>query len=353
MAKDYKIKTLKNGEKRYIFDVNLGYKSDGTRIRTTVTSKSVSDGRKKVAELLLGNKHITENDAPTFETAYKTYLKDCKPKMSAVTIFNKEYLFKTSFVFLHQTKLKKIDELDIKQLHTNLSSLAPSTVRKNDNQLCAFFNWCVKNKLMDVNPYTYIDKVKEQKKEMQFYTEKEFIKFISSIDNLYYKTIFEFLFYTGVRKGELFALKDEDIKNNRIHLKRTVKKAKKLIIDENMKTEQSNRIIPIPKWLKIPYSERFEYKGELYIFNPKDYNSIGRTSKKYMCEADLHIIRIHDFRHSFASFIINNNRIELYDLMKIMGHKDIKMTTNRYGHMYKDKYEQITNGYGEVKPYGS
>ena len=74
MAKDYKVKTLKNGEKRYVFDVNLGYKNDGTRIRTTVTSKSVSDGRKKVAELLLGNKRVTENDAPTFETAYKTYL---------------------------------------------------------------------------------------------------------------------------------------------------------------------------------------------------------------------------------------------------------------------------------------
>lgn len=96
-----------------------------------------------------------------------------------------------------------------------------------------------------------------------------------------------------------------------------------------MKTKQSIRIISIPKQLKIPYSEHFEYK--IY------YNSIGKTSKNYMRETNLHIIRTHDFTHSFVSSIININRIELYDLMKIMCHKDIKMSTNRYRHMYKDK----------------
>ena len=53
MAKEYKVRILKNGEKRYIFDVNIGYRADGSRIRKTVTSKTIKDGRKKVAELLL------------------------------------------------------------------------------------------------------------------------------------------------------------------------------------------------------------------------------------------------------------------------------------------------------------
>ena len=51
MAKEYKVKTLKNGEKRYIFDVNIGYRADGSRIRKTVTSKTVKDGREKVKQL--------------------------------------------------------------------------------------------------------------------------------------------------------------------------------------------------------------------------------------------------------------------------------------------------------------
>ena len=39
MAKEYKAKILKSGEKRYIFDVNIGYRADGSRIRTTITAK--------------------------------------------------------------------------------------------------------------------------------------------------------------------------------------------------------------------------------------------------------------------------------------------------------------------------
>lgn len=45
MAKEYKIKILKNGEKRYIFDVNIGYRADGSRMRTTITAKTIKEGR--------------------------------------------------------------------------------------------------------------------------------------------------------------------------------------------------------------------------------------------------------------------------------------------------------------------
>lgn len=33
MAKEYKVKTLKSGEKRHIFDVNIGHHADGLRIK--------------------------------------------------------------------------------------------------------------------------------------------------------------------------------------------------------------------------------------------------------------------------------------------------------------------------------
>ena len=58
MAKEYKVKELKNGERRYVFDVNIGYRADGSRIRKTVTSKTIKDGRKKVAELLLDRTNL-------------------------------------------------------------------------------------------------------------------------------------------------------------------------------------------------------------------------------------------------------------------------------------------------------
>lgn len=51
MAKEYKVKILKSGEKRYIFDVNIGYRADGSRIRTTITAKTVKKEDKKLLNL--------------------------------------------------------------------------------------------------------------------------------------------------------------------------------------------------------------------------------------------------------------------------------------------------------------
>ena len=45
-------------------------------------------------------------------------------------------------------------------------------------------------------------------------------------------------------------------------------------------------------------------------------------------------VRIHDLRHSFASFLMNNGR-SLYDVRRILGHTHIR-TTQRYAHRSPD-----------------
>ena len=42
-------------------------------------------------------------------------------------------------------------------------------------------------------------------------------------------------------------------------------------------------------------------------------------------------VRIHDLRHSFASFLVNNGR-SLYEVQKILGHSQAR-TTQRYAHL--------------------
>ena len=48
-------------------------------------------------------------------------------------------------------------------------------------------------------------------------------------------------------------------------------------------------------------------------------------------EAGLADVRIHDLRHSFASFLVNAGR-SLYEVQKILGHTQVK-TTQRYAHL--------------------
>ncbi|MFD0666781.1 tyrosine-type recombinase/integrase [Ramlibacter sp. MAHUQ-53] len=54
--------------------------------------------------------------------------------------------------------------------------------------------------------------------------------------------------------------------------------------------------------------------------------------------AGLPELRIHDLRHSFASFLVNSGR-SLYEVKELLGHADIK-TTSRYAHLSRERLAQ-------------
>lgn len=57
-------------------------------------------------------------------------------------------------------------------------------------------------------------------------------------------------------------------------------------------------------------------------------------------KAGLAEVRIHDLRHSFASFLVNAGR-SLYEVQQLLGHADLK-TTQRYAHLNQDTLREAT-----------
>lgn len=55
-------------------------------------------------------------------------------------------------------------------------------------------------------------------------------------------------------------------------------------------------------------------------------------------EAGLSQLRIHDLRHSFASFLVNAGR-SLYEVQELLGHADIR-TTSRYAHLSRERLRE-------------
>jgi len=337
MTKEYKVKTLKNGEKRYIFDVNLGYRADGSRIRTTVSAKSIKEGRKKVAELRLGEKQVINNSDLLFEDAYQMYLEDCKRKgQSPVTLYQKQNTLSWNFSYFTKIKITKITDKDISLWSSDLrENYKDVTARRIEGYLCTFLNWCKKKKIITINPFDYVDKTKVKKQELNFWTEDEFKQFISVVDDDYYKLAFTVLFYTGVRKGELFGLSYEDIQGHELHLSKTYKgvAVNGNHIYTDFKTEKSKRIVPLPEWLDIG-------TGTGLIF-PYGYVNIRKVANRYMSAANVKRIRIHDFRHSYVAMLINKG-VDIYTIAELVGHTDIKMTMNTYAHLYPNKRRQIS-----------
>jgi integrase len=73
----------------------------------------------------------------------------------------------------------------------------------------------------------------------------------------------------------------------------------------------------------------------------KPYVSIFWAWDSARTKADLADVRIHDLRHSTASFLVNAGRT-LYEVQHILGHTQVK-TTQRYAHLSHDTLLAATN----------
>ncbi|MFN2269171.1 MAG: site-specific integrase, partial [Desulfonatronovibrio sp.] len=72
------------------------------------------------------------------------------------------------------------------------------------------------------------------------------------------------------------------------------------------------------------------------------FNSWNQARKR----AGLEDVRIHDLRHSFASFLVNGGR-SIYEVGRLLGHTQIK-TTMRYAHLSDETLMEAVN----VVPFG-
>jgi integrase len=198
-------------------------------------------------------------------------------------------------------------------------------------------------------------KVNERKKEMQFFTYDEFQKFISVVEEFNYKTFYETLYYLGLRQGEATALTWRDInfekKEVSINKTLTTKLKGQLYTVSSPKTVNSNRVLPIPQKLIDSYKKLKEnaktkkyFNEDWFVFGdelPFRETTIQVKKNKYCKLAGVKQIRIHDFRHSCASFLINNGA-SIVLVSKYLGHSKISVTLDTYTHLYKNELLEVS-----------
>ena len=201
--------------------------------------------------------------------------------------------------------------------------------------------------------------VNNQKKEMDFYTLDEFKIFISVIDNEDHALFFSILYYMGLRVGELQALTWNDIKNNEIHITKTLttKIKGEIYTISTPKTKNSIRTLPIPKnlidvlnKLKLKEKQNNSFKENWFVFGgslPYRETTITKYKNAYCKRANLKQIRIHDFRHSCASLLINKGAT-ITLVSKYLGHSNVSITLNVYSHFYKNELNEITEMIGNL-----
>ena len=90
-----------------------------------------------------------------------------------------------------------------------------------------------------------------------------------------------------------------------------------------------------------------EYQENEYVFkwpdgHPYSPDCVTDKFSALLKKNELPHIRFHELRHSCASLLINND-FSLKDVQEWMGHADIKMTANIYGHLDVNRKQSMAN----------
>lgn len=300
-----------------------------------------------LAEAKFEDESILE-EIETFEYIAKEYLDWYQKRRKESSYYKIESIVRVHLIpYFGQKELQGIRQRDIIKFQDMLidSKAAASHVKKIHTTLSAIFKFAIKNEYMKENPASIVGNVDlKEEKHVNFWTLEEFKAFIKCVDDDLYHALFMTLYYSGMRKGELLALTwaDIDFKTNTINVDKTEYNRKVT----TTKTASSKRKILMPKFvmdllnkLKLSVSVKYQKEPSLThvvfgdIYDSISTSTLDRKFENYVADAEVKKIRLHDFRHSHASYLINKGAI-ISMIASRLGHSDVATTLNTYSHLY-------------------
>lgn len=155
----------------------------------------------------------------------------------------------------------------------------------------------------------------------------------------------------GLRAGEALALKRKniDFESREIHVTNSWSAANGFFEPKTQAAKRRVPMLPILETILRDYCEEERFGSEDFLFrSPRstDGSPVKNPFRTYLERAlqssQIRHVNVHSFRHFFASLMIKSGA-SIVALSKAMGHKDIAVTLNRYGHMYpRDLLDIVT-----------
>lgn len=269
---------------------------------------------------------------------------------------------------------KRIEEITSEEIQDFLNSkkyLSNSSIDKIFEQFKQAFNYASNRGYITRNPMINVIKPKSLKKnkKVRALTVEDQQKFTNWLINrnpidFPYKNAFLIQMYSGLRIGETLALtyNDIDLKNQRIHINKTLTKNKenKTIMGNSTKTYAGIREVPVPNSLyphlveQMRISREFKNNPEKLLFKSNKNNyietqDVNRALKlvlKY--NWGINDITTHNLRHTYGTRCIEAG-MQPVVLQRLLGHTDISTTLNTYtdvlNEFKKEEIEKLNDYY--------
>ena len=272
-------------------------------------------------------------------------------RFSKHTIISYQNDLNSFFAFLYlkfpDTSIDKIKVVYVRSWLAEMkeNKMSARSLNRKISCLRSFFKYLLKNKLVLVNPVNGITSLKMPKKLPQFIVENDIEKIFTSTEfpegfrGTTEKLILQILYFTGIRKAELIALKDSDIDRMNSQIKVFGKGSKQ-------------RIIPVNNLLVNDLKSYTDKKKELNIYNEHhhffvtengmafDPKQVYNIVKKYLSQiTTIEKKSPHILRHTFATHLMNNGA-ELNAVKELLGHASLA-ATQIYTHNSIEKLKDV------------
>lgn len=280
------------------------------------------------------------------------YMDDCKARLKPTTYKGKQDVLEKHIIpYFKNFKVNEIQAMTVRRWQTELinspKKYKPTYLRTLNSQLSAIFNFAVKYYGLPYNPVQRSGPMGKKKSDlMQFWKPDEFQLFIEAVsDKPMSQVIFNLLYWTGMRSGELLALtlNDFDFEERTVSINKNFARVDGEDLFLEPKTPKSKRKITLPQFVCDMVKD---YADKLYGYDPSD--RLFEITKHYLksemergCKkTGVRLIRVHDIRHSHASLLIEMGFTPLL-ISERLGHESAVITLGIYAHLYPDKQNEV------------
>ena len=289
---------------------------------------------------------------PSTETNYKGFLKNqIIPDGIGKIKLNK---LRTRDLQMFYNRMLKDGRVKRKESENKPSGLAAKSIRNMHFFISHALDRAVIEKLIAENPSRGCVLPKKESTEMKTLPLEDLGKFFaeakrSGVFELYYTEL-----STGLRRGEILALKwsDIDFNSNTIYIHCQITRENGVVKESPLKTKNAYRQIVIAPELTQILREKKEHDCGFsdYVFpsprgGPISPDSVLHMLHRVLERAGLDRVRFHDLRHTFATMALQNG-VDVKTLSGLLGHYSAGFTLDTYGHITNAMKQDAANKVG-------
>lgn len=305
----------------------------------------------------------------TVKALFSVYEAEKGMEIRAATMAKKRSILETHvFPAIGSVPLSELTEDALTVWRADLGRTDRKANTKNGaiRELKALLNFAAERGLMDATPIRKLKPFRDPYAEtsavkLRYYTKSEFEAFLDQAraaaeeENTWRAwgiyVFFMLACYTGMRKGEIHALRWTDIDGSCLWVRRSITQKLKgeAWVETPPKNESSVRRLQMPEKLIEALSDhrkRMEamdgWSESLFVCGgpkPIPDTVIENANKRFGAAAGLKHITIHEFRHSHASVLCNAG-INVKEIARRLGHSDVETTLRTYAHLYPTEEER-------------